>query len=55
MGVNLNPQIRLIPVAQFPGWKGYKKLEVVYSDGASFELDNLALLGLGSVGFIVTA
>jgi len=24
VGVNLNPQIRLIPVAQFPGWKGYK-------------------------------
>ena len=55
VGVNLNPQVRLIPLVQLPGWKGYTKLEVVYSDGASFELSSLALWELGSVGFVVTA
>jgi len=54
VGVNLNPQVRWIPLAQLPGWKAQAKLEVVYDGGASFELGNLALWDLGSVGFVVT-
>jgi len=54
VGVNLNPQVRWIPLSQLPGWKAYTKLEVVYNDGGSFESGNLSLWDLGSVGFIVT-
>ena len=55
VGVNLNPQVRWISLAQLPGWKAYTKLEVVYNDGASLESGCLVLWGLGSVGFVVTA
>ena len=54
IGVNLNPQVWWIPLSQLPGWEAYARLEVVYDGGASFELGNLSLLGLGSVGFVVT-
>ena len=47
--------MRWVPLAQLPGWKGYTNLDVVYNGGASFGLGNLALWGLGSVGFVVTA
>ena len=54
VGVNLNPQVRLVPLTQLPGWKGSTTLEMVYSDSASFESGDLALSGLGSVGCTVT-
>ena len=54
VGVNLSPQAQRAPFAKLPGWKGSTTLEVVYSDSASFESGNLALSGLGSVGFTVT-
>ena len=54
VGVNLDPHVRSIPLAQLPGWKAYTTLEMVYNNGASFESRNLALWELGSVGFIVT-
>ena len=55
VAVNLNPWVRWIPLAEFPGWKACTKLEMVYSDTASFELENLVLGELGSVGFVMTA
>ena len=54
VGVNLNPQVWRIPLAQLPGWKAYTRMEVVYNGGASFESGNLALWDLGSVAFVVT-
>ena len=53
MGVNLNPQARWIPLAQLPECKAYTELKVVYNGGMSFELGNLVLWELGSVGFVV--
>ena len=46
--------MRQISLARLPGWNVFTKLEVMYSDGASFESGNLALGELGSVGFVVT-
>ena len=54
VGVNLDPQVRWVPLAQLPGWKAYRRLEMVYNNGASFDSGNLALRELGYVGFIVT-
>jgi len=53
VGVNLNSQVRSITLTQIPECKGYTESEVVYDGGASFELGNLALGELGSVGFIL--
>ena len=54
VGINLNPRMQRISIAQLAGWKAYAGLEVVYSDGASFESGILALQDLGFVGFVVT-
>jgi hypothetical protein len=54
VGVNLNPHVWRIPLAQLPGWNAYMKLEVVYNGGASFESADIVLWDLSSVGFVVT-
>lgn len=54
VGVNLNPQVRWIPLAQLPECETHTEVEVVYDGGASIESGNLALWDLGSVGFVVT-